>query len=105
MQNASTAAATAMEARATDDAESHVTFLLPEDPVGTHLSDIKVSTTDTPVQSAVANCENVPAPLLTQAVGLTEDVAPIFMQAFKAITRGFGFSAFPATGVAQAASV
>jgi hypothetical protein len=104
MQNASTAAATATEARATDDAESHVIFLLPP-PLGTHLSDIKGSVVAVPVQSAVVNIDHVPAPLLTQAVGLTDDVCDNLLQAFKATTLGFGSCVVEAAGVAQAASV
>ena len=104
MQNASTAAATATEARATEDAESHVIFLLPVNPDGRHLSDIKATGVAVPVQSAVVNDEYVPAPLLTQAVGLI-DAVPALPQAFKATTNGFGLSVVEATGVAQAASV
>ena len=104
MQNASTAAATATEARATDDAESHVILLLPPLPDGMHLSVIKGEGVAVPVQSAVLNIEYVPAPLLTQAVGLI-DPPPYLPQAFKATTNGFGLSVVEATGVAQAASV
>jgi hypothetical protein len=70
----------------------------------THLSDSKTEIRLSPVQSAFANVVYEPAPLLTQAVGLI-DPPPAFEQLFKVYTTGFGLSAVPTTGVAQAVSV
>jgi hypothetical protein len=106
MQNASTAAATATEARATVDAESHVTFSEPSctSLPAMHLSLTKVETRLSPVQSAFANIVNEPAPLLTQAVALYQ-ASPIFVQVFKVKTRGFGLFVVPTLAVAQAVSL
>ncbi len=112
MQNASTAAATATDARVTEDAGSQVIFSLVVEPsrsIKHFPSSLVMSGPSLLAHLSSVYKATVTLPPVVQAVALTytDTVGKVryFVQAFKAVTKGLGRSDVDAVAVVHFASV